>query len=145
MTYRPRDIIIIGKACELEWSDGNMISGAEIMVKCLESEGVSVIFGYPGAAICPFYDALLEGKIKPFDRVLLYRESPKLGVEYDYEEITVLDVDMSTPDQVLIKYKINTGSSEGKKYWANASEVFEGYYVFSVLNNRNRENKMILS
>ena len=92
-----------------------------------------------------FCDALLEGKIKPLDRVLLFRESSNLGVEYDYEEITVLDVDMSIPDQVLIKYRINTGSSEGKKYWANASEVFEGYYVFSVLNNRNRENKMILS
>lgn len=24
-----------------------MISGADIMVKCLENEGISVIFGYP--------------------------------------------------------------------------------------------------
>lgn len=38
-----------------------MISGAEIMVKCLENEGVSVVFGYPGAAICPFYDELYKG------------------------------------------------------------------------------------
>ena len=30
-----------------------MISGAEIMVKCLEAEGVDIVFGYPGAAICP--------------------------------------------------------------------------------------------
>ncbi len=37
-----------------------MITGAEIMIKCLESENVDIIFGYPGAAICPFYDALLE-------------------------------------------------------------------------------------
>lgn len=28
------------------------------MVRCLEAEGVSVIFGYPGAAIAPFYDQL---------------------------------------------------------------------------------------
>lgn len=41
-----------------------MISGAEIMVKCLEQEGVEIIFGYPGAAICPFYDALLDSDIK---------------------------------------------------------------------------------
>lgn len=41
-----------------------MINGAEIMVKCLENEGVSVIFGYPGAAICPFYDALLDSDIR---------------------------------------------------------------------------------
>ena len=37
-----------------------MISGAEIMVKCLEAEGVSVIFGYPGATICPFYDKIYD-------------------------------------------------------------------------------------
>ena len=41
-----------------------MISGAEIMVKCLEAEGVSVVFGYPGAAICPFYDKIYDSKIK---------------------------------------------------------------------------------
>lgn len=40
-----------------------MISGAEIMVKCLEAEGVSVVFGYPGAAICPFYDKLYDSSI----------------------------------------------------------------------------------
>ncbi|MCX8131206.1 MAG: biosynthetic-type acetolactate synthase large subunit [Clostridia bacterium] len=39
------------------------ISGAQAMIKALELEQVEVIFGYPGAAICPFYDALLESKI----------------------------------------------------------------------------------
>lgn len=34
------------------------------MVKCLEAEGVSVVFGYPGATICPFYDELYDSKIK---------------------------------------------------------------------------------
>ena len=41
-----------------------MISGAEVMVKCLEAEGVSVVFGYPGAAICPFYDKIYDSSIK---------------------------------------------------------------------------------
>ncbi|MCQ2513787.1 MAG: biosynthetic-type acetolactate synthase large subunit [Ruminococcus sp.] len=41
-----------------------MISGAEIMVKCLEAEGVNVVFGYPGAAICPFYDKIYDSEIK---------------------------------------------------------------------------------
>lgn len=41
-----------------------MISGAEIMVKCLEAEGVKVVFGYPGATICPFYDKIYESSIK---------------------------------------------------------------------------------
>ena len=42
----------------------HMISGAEIMVKCLEAEGVKVVFGYPGAAICPFYDKIYDSDIK---------------------------------------------------------------------------------
>lgn len=41
-----------------------MINGADIMVKCLEAENVSVVFGYPGAAICPFYDSLYDSDIK---------------------------------------------------------------------------------
>ena len=41
-----------------------MISGAEIMVRCLLEEGVSIIFGYPGAVICPFFDKLYDTDIK---------------------------------------------------------------------------------
>lgn len=41
-----------------------MINAAQAMVKCLENEGVKVVFGYPGAAICPFYDALASSDIR---------------------------------------------------------------------------------
>ncbi|WP_235299657.1 biosynthetic-type acetolactate synthase large subunit [Portibacter marinus] len=34
------------------------ITGAEAIIKCLLEEGVDTIFGYPGGAIMPFYDAL---------------------------------------------------------------------------------------
>ncbi len=37
---------------------------ASAMVKCLETEGVKHVFGYPGAAICPFYDALIGSEIE---------------------------------------------------------------------------------
>lgn len=40
------------------------LTGAEIMVKCLEEEGIDTIFGYPGGAILPFYDALRNSDIK---------------------------------------------------------------------------------
>lgn len=40
-----------------------MITVAQAVVRCLEAEGVSVIFGYPGAAICPVYDALSVSSI----------------------------------------------------------------------------------
>ena len=40
------------------------MTGAMAMVKCLEQQGVSVAFGYPGAAICPFYDMLAGSSIR---------------------------------------------------------------------------------
>ncbi|ABO48833.1 acetolactate synthase, large subunit [Desulforamulus reducens MI-1] len=40
------------------------ITCAEALVRCLELEGVELIFGYPGGAILPVYDALINSKIK---------------------------------------------------------------------------------
>src|SRR4249919_3041996 len=38
-------------------------TGAQILWECLEREGVEVVFGYPGGAILPAYDALKGSKI----------------------------------------------------------------------------------
>ena len=38
--------------------------GADAIVKCLEAEGVEVVFGYPGVAICPFYNSILQSDIR---------------------------------------------------------------------------------
>ncbi len=38
--------------------------GADAIVRCLEAEGVSTVFGYPGVAICPFYNSILESDIR---------------------------------------------------------------------------------
>lgn len=38
--------------------------GADAMVKCLEAENVEYVFGYPGVAICPFYNSILESDIQ---------------------------------------------------------------------------------
>jgi acetolactate synthase I/II/III large subunit len=35
-----------------------MVSGAEAICMCLLEEGIDLVFGYPGGAIMPFYDAL---------------------------------------------------------------------------------------
>jgi acetolactate synthase I/II/III large subunit len=42
------------------------ITGADALLQCLIEEGVDTIFGYPGGAIMPVYDALLdyEGKLR---------------------------------------------------------------------------------
>jgi acetolactate synthase-1/2/3 large subunit len=35
-----------------------MLKGAEIVLQCMRAEGVDLVFGYPGGAIMPLYDAL---------------------------------------------------------------------------------------
>ncbi len=40
------------------------LTGAKIVMESLIAEGVDVIFGYPGGAILPTYDALLDSKIR---------------------------------------------------------------------------------
>ena len=35
-----------------------MLKGAEIVLRCIRAEGVDLVFGYPGGAIMPLYDAL---------------------------------------------------------------------------------------
>lgn len=38
--------------------------GADAIVKCLEEEGVTYVFGYPGVAICPFFNSILGSPIQ---------------------------------------------------------------------------------
>lgn len=40
------------------------MNGADALVKCLELEGVTDVYGYPGVAICPFYNSILESDIR---------------------------------------------------------------------------------
>ena len=39
---------------------GNRMNGAHIVLKALQDQGVDVIFGYPGGAVLPIYDALYQ-------------------------------------------------------------------------------------
>jgi acetolactate synthase-1/2/3 large subunit len=41
-----------------------MMKGASFVCRALETEGVDYIFGYPGGAIMPFYDAIVGAKFK---------------------------------------------------------------------------------
>ena len=40
------------------------MNGADAIVKCLELENTEYVFGYPGVAICPFYNSILNSNIK---------------------------------------------------------------------------------
>jgi len=45
-------------------SDKPVMTGARILWECLEREGVKTVFGYPGGAILPAYDALRHSSIR---------------------------------------------------------------------------------
>ncbi len=47
---------------------------SQAMVECLKAEEIKVVYGYPGAAICPFYDALLDAE-KDIKHVLVRHEA----------------------------------------------------------------------
>ena len=38
--------------------------GADAIIRCLEAEGVDTVYGYPGVAICPFYNSILDSDIQ---------------------------------------------------------------------------------
>ena len=40
------------------------MKGSEVLLKALENEGVTLVFGHPGGAIMPVYDALYDSPIK---------------------------------------------------------------------------------
>ncbi len=40
------------------------MNGADAIVKCLEQEGVTTVYGYPGVAIAPFYNSILDSDIR---------------------------------------------------------------------------------
>ena len=51
-----------------------MMTGAQAMIKGLKEQGVDIIFGYPGATICPFYDELAKSENDGGIRHILVRQ-----------------------------------------------------------------------
>lgn len=41
-----------------------ILNGAQILIECLQREGVEVMFGYPGGVVLPIFDVLYDSKLK---------------------------------------------------------------------------------
>ena len=61
------------------------ITAAQAMVNCLLEESVQVVFGLPGAAICPFYDALSRTGIR---HILVRQEQNAAHAASGYARLT---------------------------------------------------------
>ncbi|MDD6197330.1 MAG: biosynthetic-type acetolactate synthase large subunit [[Clostridium] aminophilum] len=61
------------------------MTGAELLVKALVKEGVEYVYGYPGVAICPFFDSLMSTEIHP---ILVREEQNAAHAASGYARIT---------------------------------------------------------
>lgn len=100
-----------------------MIKAAAAMVKCLESEGVKVVFGYPGAAICPFYDELSKSSIR---HILVRQESNAGHAASGYARMTnspAVCIATSGPGAVNLLTSIATAYADGVPLIAITGQV----------------------
>ena len=67
------------------------ITGAKALMRALKAEGVKTIFGYPGGAIMPVYDALYDytrGEKKYFDHILVRHEQAATHAAEGYARVS---------------------------------------------------------
>ena len=64
-----------------------LISGAEALMRSLENQGVDVLFGYPGGAIMPTYDALYDHKDK-LHHILVRHEQAAVHAAQGYARVS---------------------------------------------------------
>ncbi|ANZ95810.1 acetolactate synthase, large subunit, biosynthetic type [Brochothrix thermosphacta] len=60
-------------------------NGAEWLIECLKKEAVEMIYGYPGGAVLPLYDALYESGVK---HILARHEQGAIHAAEGYARIT---------------------------------------------------------
>ena len=72
---------------EKKGGQGLLISGAEAMMRSLENQGVDVLFGYPGGAIMPTYDALYDHKDK-LHHILVRHEQAAVHAAQGYARVS---------------------------------------------------------
>ena len=63
------------------------ISGAEALMRSLEDQGVTTLFGYPGGAIMPTYDALYDHRDK-LNHVLVRHEQGAIHAAQGYARVS---------------------------------------------------------
>ena len=63
------------------------ITGAEAMIRSIENEGVNTLFGYPGGAIMPVYDALYDHR-DTLNHILVRHEQGAIHAAQGYARVS---------------------------------------------------------
>ena len=87
------------------------LTGAQILWDSLVREGVDTVFGYPGGAILPAYDALLQ---YPIRHVLVRHEQGAGHMAEGYAHVT------GRPGVALVKLRL---SATARKTFSSSSSI----------------------
>jgi acetolactate synthase-1/2/3 large subunit len=79
------DTLILGGARDAAQA-GETMTGAQMVIRALKDQGVSHIFGYPGGAVLPIYDALF--KVEGITHVLVRHEQGAVHAAEGYARST---------------------------------------------------------
>jgi acetolactate synthase-1/2/3 large subunit len=95
-----------------------MLKGADIVLQCLRAEGVELVFGYPGGAIMPLYDALEGSGVR---HILTRHEQGAVFAAEGYARVTgEVGVAMATSGPGAT----NLVTAIGSCYFDSTSAVF---------------------
>ena len=72
---------------KVKTSTQQKISGSEALLQCLVAEGVTTLFGYPGGAIMPVYDALY-GYTNQLNHILVRHEQGAVHAAQGYARVS---------------------------------------------------------
>lgn len=81
------DALLTKTKSETKETEKQRISGSEVLLRCLIAEGVDVLFGYPGGAIMPVYDALYGFKDQ-LNHILVRHEQGAIHAAQGYARAT---------------------------------------------------------
>lgn len=79
--------VLLTKTKEKEQQSVQKITGSEALLQCLVAEGVDVLFGYPGGAIMPVYDALYHYSEK-LQHILVRHEQGAIHAAQGFARVT---------------------------------------------------------
>ena len=77
------DTATLGRAAQ---AAGETMTGAQMVIRALKDQGVTHIFGYPGGAVLPLYDAL--GASRSIAHVLARHEQGAAFMAQGYARVT---------------------------------------------------------
>lgn len=78
---------LLTKTEKKDQTQSQQISGSEALLQCLVAEGVTTLFGYPGGAIMPVYDALY-GYTDKLNHILVRHEQGAVHAAQGYARVS---------------------------------------------------------